>query len=62
VGNSITAAEVLLALKTLKVAMKSDLKCAKPGTEEFFGLVVCVKWPGDVEDAAFEVFTTLCEL
>jgi len=32
---------------TLEVVMKSDLKCSKAWiTKEFFGWLVCVKWPG----------------
>jgi len=36
--NTITAAEIFLALKMLKAAMKSNLKCSKPYIEkELFG-------------------------
>jgi len=30
----------------LQLVIKSDLKFSKPRTEEFFSLLVCVKWPG----------------
>jgi len=30
--------------------MKFDMKCSKPWAEEFFGWLVCVKWPGVLEE------------